>query len=462
MLSILNSKCFKFFLSLFVVFCTMGCEKINMDELEPVSDSRNINDVVFKFRSTSGVEIGYPLHVFVLNNNTDKIVQHKVIEDEQNNFSIALNSGSYYIAAIANVGNCDLTKLIQNNGRIIVPSSGILSQALQIGGADVDLKKDVSVQITLSHAVAALSITLTDIPQDVENVSVNLSAFPTELDITGTAWNPEACSVTLKKDNEQWKSDLFYTLPSTTENLTFTINTTSPQGQNVYGYKYNGRISANTPYEFYGSFEKGFSVEGEVNLRGWNETQKVNFSFGSSFSSSEDLDDESNDKPDDSPVDIQDEIEEFDVLAKPNVGDVWEGRIVAAYGEEDENSLQVLLLSAKDWQNVCSAESMEFPTMAQDTCNAYVDNGLTNWHIPTASEAKMIINNLGKGQLTSVNANLKANGLPILDDSEGVRYLCENAEKTFKWSAISVIKSGAERTYNLRLVNWVKLNIKDN
>jgi hypothetical protein len=105
---------------------------------------------------------------------------------------------------------------------------------------------------------------------------------------------------------------------------------------------------------------------------------------------------------------------------------------------------------------------MEFPTMAQDTCNAYVDNGLTNWHVPTASEAKMIINNLGKGQLTSVNANLKANGVPILDDGESVRYLCENAEKSFKWSDLSVTTCGTKRTYNLRLVNWVQLNIKDN
>ncbi|MBO5698952.1 MAG: FimB/Mfa2 family fimbrial subunit [Bacteroidaceae bacterium] len=445
---------------LLTLFLFSACETISLEELEEeTANEQKVNDVVFKFRTTKDVEIVYPLHVYVLDYATDKIVHNKTILEEQESFSLNLKNGNYYIAAIAGADDCDFSNLTDSNGRILIPASGVLTKPVQMGGADVKVTTDVTLQIMMYHMVSALSITLSDLPEDVTSINVNLSPLASEIDITGTMWNPIVCEIPLKKENDVWKSGLIYTLPSTSNNLTFSILTQTPTGQSAYGYKYDGGLVKNTPYEFIGSFDKGFTVQGEIALQGWNNLQTINFTFGANNSIVEN-DPEPDDSSNDSSQTSQEEFEEIEVTSLPNIGDICEGYIIACVGEETSNSKEVLLLSVEDWSEINSKISETDPEMAQRICNEYTENEITNWHIPTANEATELIQNLGMSNLSTFNAKLKTNQIKQLDKSDGIRYLCEDGTKTFRWDSKSLSASGSKRTYNLRLVNWVKMITK--
>lgn len=145
------------------------------------------------------------------------------------------------------------------------------------------------------------------------------------------------------------------------------------------------------------------------------------------------------------------EDEEIDL---PKEGTLWNGHAVA-YASGNT----ILLLSAREWDDVTSAENADTPEAAADIAAEYMEGEYSGWTIPTTEQAKAMRDRWTGDKIDDLNALFADNGTPItVKDAKGnnVRYLCEDATHSFVWeSGTTVSKAGAKATYRLRLVKQI-------
>ena len=93
---------------------------------------------------------------------------------------------------------------------------------------------------------------------------------------------------------------------------------------------------------------------------------------------------------------------------------------------------------------------------------------LTDWHIPTKDEAAKLKSEY-TNNLAAINALLETAGGEMLrdktDDDKSIRYLCDEARKTYSYKptstgqSSSITQAGAKVKYQLRLVKAVHLQL---
>ena len=409
-------------------------------------------------RSTS--DISYPLTLYAFNVEDGTLVTSDTQFTEADELSFALSAGNYYMVAVAGIEDCDVPSSSILSSTIYAPSNGELTQPLQMGSASVQVTQNTTVSITLYNQVAAVDLSLYDIPTDVISVSVSLALMASGISFDGNYKGSSTTTIELVKEDDVWKAPLFYTLPNNSEQLTLSITTTTLSGTQTYGYTHTSPLDANTPYILKGSFTEGFSVNGSIALAGWNKARTISFTFGG-----ENNGDDNPDTPD-----IPDNPEEvYQVETLPEIGTLWNGHfVVGILDSDDENITPMLLLSTSEWTGVTSALNEETPGMAAEIAAAYTEGGLSGWRIPTRREVVKMCAALGNTTLEETNAFLTANEIVPLsigtDDETGntIRYLCDDAGFTFKWdSEGSPSKAGSKRGYHLRLVNSVRFRITE-
>lgn len=236
------------------------------------------------------------------------------------------------------------------------------------------------------------------------------------------------------------------------------ITIKQPTCQNTYSFSHPTPLEENTPYIINGSFEKGFALNNQIEIGEWNETKTIEFKFGKETSTEEvPPTEDNNDQPQNNEI--------FYATEYPKEGDVWNGHFVGlvmkSFGEE---SAEVVLLSKKEWEDMPSAQSETSSDVAIKTAAAYIEGDLSNWRIPTEEEARYMYDLLGNFYLEETNKTLEENGFPILSigsiGSTSIRYLCEDAKKSFNWDKGSFSECGTKRTYHLRAVKSIKVIIK--
>lgn len=434
-----------------------ACQKISLEDFNtPTTES----EVRILTRSASNVNISYPIYLYAFNISSGKLQSSSTLKSESDTPVLNLGAGTYHLVAVAGIEDCEVPEQPTINSTITLPKDSLLQQPLQMGSADISVSKSTTVTITLYNQVTAINIALTDIPDDVSACHVSFSLMHNSISYEGKLSGTTINTIELnKRGNNIWSAPLFYTLPSSNQQLTLSINCTSPQVSNTYGYIHNTQLAANTPYNIMGSYKSGFAVNGVLNLAGWNAPQEINFTFGAE--NNENSDDSNDDENDDT----EEDRDEYVVNSIPKVGTIWNNHFVATVLDATTSEAELILLSTTEWDGVTSATHAETPHMAANFAASYTEDGMTNWSIPTRDEAKLMRTAIGLDKLESINAVLKANNIPQLnvgesDKGESIRYLCDDATFTYVWDGTSISKSGTKRTYNLRLIKRVKVVTK--
>lgn len=436
----------KLFPLLFLLLFT-ACQRILEEDLWELEDMKEMMVVT---RSASG--ISYPMTLYAFSSHEGRLVGTVTASSESESLMLHLPNGNYRLVVIAGIEDCIIPEAPILTSSIALPESNRIAQPLQMGSADIHVTENATANITLYNQVAALALSLTDMPENVTEVYVSLSSLYTTLAFDGTMQGSGSTTVNLsKKEDGTWSTPLFYTLPGSSPKLVLSITTESSTGKQTYGYTHSTTLEGNTPYTLTGSYSEGFAVNGSITLAGWNAAKEITFSFGANISGEED--EEENES---------DDIETVIVKSIPTAGKIWNNHFIAAMQDVTSTSAELLLLSQKEWTGVTSATHEETPDMAKDFVNTYIEDGLEGWHIPTRDEAKLMRTTIGLETLDKTNSVLSANAISPLatgDDEVGdkVRYLCDDATFTFAWDNTSVSKVGTKRTYHLRVVKRLKV-----
>lgn len=435
----------KFLYSL--VWLLAACTPVLLEE-EGTADNHTSAMHVY---TRSEVAINYPLTLYAFDSDTEKLAASATQSSaEEGAVTLDLVEGKYLIVALAGTDGCDVPENPTMTDVISLPAAKALSTPLQMGSAAVYVTENTTVNITLYNQVAAIELSLSDIPAEATAVSTNLSLLYDGLSFGGAYSGNATATVALSKEGDTWKAPLFYTLPGSGSKLILSITITTPSGTQTYGYTHNETLEANVPYSLVGSFSKGFSVNGSVTLAGWDAPKVINFLFGEGIP---DIDDPGSGDSDTT------------MPAVPQAGTLWNEHIVAAVAETTDEDVELLLLSTTEWSGVTSAYHSETPNKAAEIVAAYVEGSIDGWKIPTRDEAKLMRNVLGDSNLPATNELLATHGMATLsfgEDTENgnkVRYLCDDANNSFSWDGTSVTKCGSKRTYHLRAVKRIRVKL---
>lgn len=421
-----------------VILLFTSCEQIDIEDIE--NEILETSNVKLTTRAETGII--YPLTIMAFDKETENMVS--LIEQKSASNSITLNlpKGEYRFVAVSGLSFPeDLDELALSN--VIEMSEGFSESPLMMGSANINLKSDASVNISMYNVVTALSFRLWDIPDNIEDVEITLSDLYSYISFDGEYDYSTPVTLFCSKNGKEWTTPVVYTFPSPDKRLVLSITLTDSNGNSqTYGYTYNSAIEANTPYNFTGSYIQGFNVNGTISINGWNEPKTIEFTFG--------RDNENNSN-----------INHTDFF--PSSCSIWNGHFVA-YSEmnEDETEADVMLLSLEEWDNIASVEYSGSKT--ESLANSYTENDLTDWSVPTSEEVNIMKEFCGGENFSTMN-NLITSNEGIIVTAEGtdvnkqsLRYLCDDLQKTYSWKSGSKISdAGLSRTYNLRLIKWIRL-----
>lgn len=439
-----------FLLALLTCIICTSCEKVELDDIDETT--KGTTEVKILTRSTNGESAVLPLMIYAFDLNTGYLANSISIESESDSPVLSLSQGNYQVVALSFSNVCSVDSPNEIEDFLQLPEENYIDEPLKMGSATVNVTSNTTANITLYNQVCAIDISLSDIPSDVTDVNVTLSFLYNAITFSGNLLGNGATTVRLTRDsNGVWNAPRFYILPNKNDRLTLSISTTSPVGEQTYGYTYNGKLEANTPYAIKGSYSNGFSVNGVVNLAGWNTPQQINFHFGSTNT------------PNDSPSEpSEDDMQEYTVASIPTAGTIWENHFVAGVLDATATSAELVLLSTAEWTDITSAFHADTPTMATDIASSYIEGEIREWSLPTREEAKLMRSTIGLDLLSKTNSVLTSNSIPPLasgeqEDGNKVRYLCDEAAYTYAWDSSTTSKSGSKRTYHLRLIKRIRV-----
>lgn len=418
-------------------------------------------------RSTA--DISYPITLYAFNSESGILAGKTTASSANNNLTLPLRLGSYHLVALAGAQKLGTTDSPTSNSSIGIPSNGIIESAVQLGAADITVSTtDVSVDLTMRYQVAQIGIELHDIPTDVSSVSVSLSSLYTDMTFQGDLTGGKAVNIQLSRDdNGIWKSGTKYTLPGSTTQLTLSISMTKGEATQTYAYTHGSNLEAGTPYTFIGSYIEGFYLTGSVTSAGWNEPQKINFTFGVGAGANEDNEenneednenegnnDDTNNSQGTKDDDLPDDTDaNYWVTTIPEAISIWNGHFVGvATKSSDNTSADLLLISLQEWETTAAN--------ATTAWSGYSEGNIESWRIPTSEE---MITIASWGKTENRNTLDKANGKLTNEGggtklTNGAYYLCDDGAKIVKFSESKASNAGSD-TYRLRLVKSITVKI---
>lgn len=365
-------------------------------------------------------ELIYPFKIYAYSG--EELAGELNVASPTDEIAMSLPTGSYDIYAVS--------------GDMNFSNGGYATEPLLTGKSSVTLgKNDETVALTLRYAVARLNIALTEVPEGITDVKVNVGPLHSSIDTKGTFSGNTKITLQCNKKDDMWLSDTVYVLPSVSDNVTLEIS--HGNGNNdvktSYTYSYPHPILAGSPYNFKGSYTSGVSLAKlslVVDTEGWGEDVDCPFDFG-----------EGAGKENVTPSDIS----VFSVDELPTACSAWNGHVVATI-DEDGNAL---LLSLKEWDNVSTTDGLS------NEITDYTEGSITGWIVPTEEQSLKLIE-VCKNYYVELNASIKESEGQKLQEKNSRRYLCEDLSR---WYDLYTKKSGEAspgEKYFLRLVKPVK------
>ena len=450
-----------------VVSFLAGCSN-PISEMEQPSDTTP-RMVGITTRSTA--DISYPMTLYAFYSRSGALAGTTTAFSADDILTLPLRLGSYHLVAMAGTEGLEKVTSPTADQSIGVPEEGYINSAVQIGRADITVQdKDISADLKMSYQVAQIDIELHDIPTDVTAVNVSLSSLYSDMTFRGNLSGEQTISIPLEKvegEDDTWKSNTIYTLKGSSTQLTLSISMTNETSTKTYGYTHTNNLEAGTPYTFIGSYIEGFYLTGSVTSAGWNEPQKINFTFGVGAGANEDNEenneednenegnnDDTNNSQGTKDDDLPDDTDaNYWVTTIPEAISIWNGHFVGAVTKSSDNtSAELMLISLQEWGTTAAN--------AATVWNGYAEDNIGNWRIPTTDEL-LTIASWGKaansGTLTLANSILQREEGDKLENSQN--YLCGDGDKYVQISNDKVQATASDVTYRLRLVRTITVKI---
>lgn len=443
--------------SLSFVSLLPACYQIGEEEEVVLNKSSKLSIVT---RSSSNTSIEYPLTIYAFaENGTCKATAVAESADE----AVALNlaGGSYRITAVAGYSDFDVSENISATAAIATKTGNVAQSALMMGSADVQMSGSSTVSLQMALKVASMEVSLQGLPDDVTEVTVSFANEYSKMLLDGTYSDGTKTTKACVKDEDRWTTGRFYILPSADDETVVSIAVNDGTETQTYGYTYSAKFKAGIPYSLNGTFAQGFSLTGNIVANNWDKEQVLDFNFGPNVN-------EQSGNGNDNHEDETYETATLETAELPQQCSIWNGHLVALVENQDETGADVLLVSLMDYKDVCSAYSATNPDEAKTIAASYIEMDLTDWHIPTKDEAAKLKSEY-TNNLAAINALLETAGGEMLrdktDDDRSIRYLCDEARKTYSYKptstgqSSSITQAGAKVKYQLRLVKAVHLQL---
>ena len=417
----------------------VGCQQLA--EEEDIPQKGGVLNV--KARSAADTEVFYPMSLYAFTVD-GACAASQTIASETDAIGLQLPAGTYRVVLVSGdpevytfPANPTLDSLIQLEG-----TAGA-SSPLMMGMADVTIGTDTEarLELMLSYAVASIDVALTELPEEVSEVTVTLSSFYGALQMNGSyveAGQPLVMSCTQGED-QTWRTDTCYVFPGSTTETVFSIRLKMADSSEVtYGYTWKDSPKANHPYHIYGNYSSGITLGGNFVIGGWDEATDVEFEFGAVSQS--DSDGGSSEEPG------------ISVSELPEQGSIWNGAIVASVGEADSEGVDLLLLSLDEWDI--------YTDQVEELISGYSVNGMAGWRLPTYEEAQLLRNSFSDTNRTDLNERIAEYDAELVGIDGEERYLCNKSGSYYSFifaGGTTITQCGTQRSYYARLVKDVRV-----
>lgn len=391
-------------------------------------------------------EVSYPVQIYAYDAVGNLAGQQTITADGQN-ISLQLGTGRYHLTAISGESAYIAPKNHDTqSAQISIPTDGYAQQALMLGGADVTLgEAPAEVNLILTYRVAELAMSLIDLPQDVTNVTVSASTQYSSIDMAGMPSGKSTATLACQKVGDVWKSPTAYLLPGAGQTTTLTLTLSRAEGQTSYSYELGEALESAVPYRIEGHYVESTApyITGVLTVEGWQQERTLTFDFGngSQGGGGQGV-----------------TIPTVRVDALPAQGQAWNGHIVALVENATDTEADLLLWSLAEYNNVYAPIAEGHENDMQALVNAYEENGLQGWSVPSAEQAKALRKEYG-GKFDDLNVvieTLGGNLITVSTASNNARYLCEEGTKTFNFAESgSITSAGKSVKYRLRLLKVI-------
>ena len=445
--------------SLFLLLSSIVISYSCSNELEDVgSTSAEGRMVTITTRSATAAEIEYPITLYAFRNSDGKFFKSVTI-NSSSDVQMLLPEGGYKIVAMAGTSGLTLPTNPSLTTNIPIPSDGLISSPLQIGRVDVSVNNvATNVDINMAYQVAKVNLLLTDIPENINSVSVSFSSMYESLTFNGSLSGSKTITMNLEKQSDGiWKAPTSYILPGESTQLTLSISMIDETSTNTYGYTHTTNLKAGTPYELVGSYKGEFIVSGTITSVGWAPTESIDFKFGPGAEEDNTGSDDTGGSDEDGEEGNEGEAGEggnsdgiYMVDEIPGYETIWEGHFVVSNEKNDDGTYNLFLMSIKEYQIK--------KTEAANICASYVENGMSEWFIPTTEELNKILSQV-VAEVSKTNNTLSTiEGDMVSSDN---KYLCDSGDKySMVGMSSTFLSTNPTDTYSLRLVKTVKVQLK--
>ena len=445
--------------SLFLLLSSIVISYSCSNELEDVgSTSAEGRMVTITTRSATAAEIEYPITLYAFRNSDGRLV-NSVTANSSSDFQMLLPEGGYKIVAMAGTSGLTLPTNPSLTTIIPIPSDGLISSPLQIGRVDVSVNNvATNVDINMAYQVAKVNLTLHDVPENTSSVSVSFSTMHENLTFNGSLSGLRTTVINLEKQSDgTWSAPVTYMLPGESTQLTLSISMIDETSTNTYGYTHTTNLKAGTPYELVGSYKGEFIVSGTITSVGWAPTESIDFKFGPGAEEDNTGSGDTGGSDDNGGAGNEGEGDEgansdgiYMVDEIPDYETIWDGHFVVSNKKNDDDTYNLFLMSIKEYQIK--------KTEAANICASYVENGMSEWYIPTTEELNKILSQV-VAEVSKTNNTLSTiEGDMVSSDN---KYLCDSGDKySMVGMSSTFLPTNPTDTYSLRLVKTVKVQLK--
>lgn len=445
--------------SLFLLLSSIVISYSCSNELEDVgSASAEGRMVTITTRSATAAEIEYPITLYAFRNSDGKFFKSVTI-NSSSDVQMLLPEGGYKIVAMAGTSGLTLPTNPSLTTNIPIPSDGLISSPLQIGRVDVSVNNvATNVDINMAYQVAKVNLSLTDIPENINSVSVSFSSMYENLTFNGTLSGSKTITMNLEKQSDgTWSAPVAYMLPGQTTQLTLSISMKDATTTMTYGYTHTTNLKAGTPYNLVGSYKGEFIVSGTITSVGWAPTESIDFKFGPGAEEDNTGSDDTGGSNEDGDEGNEGEGVEggnsdgiYMVDEIPDYETIWDGHFVVSNKKNDDDTYSLFLMSKKEFRILKSE--------AENKRASYVENGMSEWIIPTTEELNRILSQVIVEVSKTNNTLGTIEGDMVSSDN---KYLCDSGDKySMVGMSSTFLPTNPTDTYSLRLVKTVKVQLK--
>jgi len=411
----MRNKFLSYTMMLVVMATIMSCSKIMVEEEQETVDDKPANStlIVTATSRTSDTEedvISYPVNVYVFDDSgtcvdlqtitsTDDVLSFKLPEGTYDIYAVAGASTDNYelptqadatkesvITLLADKEHCDLMTATTNDLTLTANEENTLELGLE--------RKVLMIQ----------SIIMSNIPTDVEELTVSISPLYTTLLLNGSYGSETgSATISLTKSDEAtaWTSSspVYLFASKSAPSITVKMKRTGDNIVKSYTYSLKEALSANYKFNIKGTYDGDkVSVAGVISGTKWAGTTEIKFNYG----------DDSTDSSDEY---AGTELETGDI---PTVGTAYKGCYVLSV-DDSSNPVAVTLMAPKSYNEwtFTKGDTEQLQAEVEKKLSDISTEGVSGWRLPTQSEIEFASKNISSINTNIANINSASTGTSL-------------------------------------------------